>query len=70
MRGVGWGRAGGLGGRGGGGVAEEGGTILTADTIYRAGIFKQSMGTRSQVGIGSSYRPAGLHRLAEFIPWI
>jgi hypothetical protein len=26
------------------------------------------MGARNQVGIGSSYRPAGLHRLAESIP--
>ncbi len=35
----------------------------------RAGIFKQSMGARNRVGIGLSYRPAGLHRLAEFNPW-
>jgi hypothetical protein len=27
------------------------------------------MGGRNRVGIGFSYRPAGLHRLAEFIPW-
>jgi hypothetical protein len=27
------------------------------------------MGARNRVGIGLSYRPAGLHRLAEFIPW-
>jgi hypothetical protein len=33
------------------------------------GIFEQSMGARNQVGIGLSYRPARLHRLAEFIPW-
>jgi hypothetical protein len=33
------------------------------------GIFKQSMGARNRVGIGFSYRPARLHRLAEFIPW-
>jgi hypothetical protein len=39
-----------------------------ADT--RAGIFKQSMGARNHVGIGLSYRPARLHRLVEFIPWI
>ncbi len=32
-----------------------------------AGIYKQSMGARNRVGIG--YRPARLHRLAEFIPW-
>jgi hypothetical protein len=37
--------------------------------ITRAGIFKQSMGTRNRVGIGLSCRPARLHRLAEFIPW-
>ncbi len=35
----------------------------------RAGIFKQSMGARNRVGIGLSYQPAGLPRLAEFIPW-
>ncbi len=34
-----------------------------------AGIFKQSMGARNREGIGLSYRPARLHRLAEFIPW-
>ncbi len=34
-----------------------------------AGIFKQSMGARNRVGIGLSYRPARLHRLAKFIPW-
>jgi hypothetical protein len=33
----------------------------------RAGIFKKSMGARNRAGIG--YRPARLHRLAEFIPW-
>jgi hypothetical protein len=32
----------------------------------RAGIFKQYM---DRVGIGLSYRPARLHRLAGFIPW-
>ncbi len=35
----------------------------------RAGIFKQSMGARNRGGIVLSYRPARLHRLAEFIPW-
>jgi hypothetical protein len=35
----------------------------------RAGIFKKSMGARHRGGIGFSYRPARLHRLAEFIPW-
>ncbi len=34
-----------------------------------AGIFKQSMGTKSRVGIGLSYRPARLHCLAELVPW-
>jgi hypothetical protein len=33
-----------------------------------AGIFKKSMGARHREGIGLSYRPARLHRLAEFIP--
>jgi hypothetical protein len=33
------------------------------------GIFKQSMGTRNREGIGLSYRPARLLRLAESIPW-
>ena len=36
--------------------------------VYRAGIFTQSMWARNRVGIGLSYRPAGLHRLAELIP--
>ncbi len=31
--------------------------------------FKQSMGARNRVGVGLSYRPAGLHRLAEFFSW-
>jgi hypothetical protein len=35
----------------------------------RAGIFKESMGARNRGGRGLSYRPARLHRLAEFIPW-
>ncbi len=35
----------------------------------RAGIFEQSMGARNRGGIRLSYRPARLHRLAEFIPW-
>jgi hypothetical protein len=44
--------------KGGGGVV-----------VTRAGIFKKSMGARHRVGIGLLYRPARLHRLAEFIPW-
>jgi hypothetical protein len=27
------------------------------------------MGARHRIGIGLSYRPARLHRLAKFIPW-
>jgi hypothetical protein len=38
-------------------------------TFSNAGIIEQSMGARNQVGIGLSYRPARLHRLAESIPW-
>jgi hypothetical protein len=34
-----------------------------------AGIFEQSMGARNQVGIGFSYQPARLLRLAESVPW-
>jgi hypothetical protein len=30
---------------------------------------EESMEARHQRGIGLSYRPARLHRLAEFIPW-
>jgi hypothetical protein len=41
----------------------------TTDKVYGAGIFKKSMGARHRGGIGFSYRPARLHRLAEFIPW-
>ncbi len=37
--------------------------------LSSAGIFKQSMGARNRVGYGLSYRPARLHRLAEFIAW-
>jgi hypothetical protein len=37
--------------------------------MYRAGIFKKSMGARHRVGTGLSYRPARLHRLVEFMPW-
>ncbi len=39
------------------------------DNSSCAGIFKQSMEARNRVGIGLSYRPARLHRLAELIPW-
>ncbi len=37
--------------------------------LFRAGIFKKSMVARNRGGIGLSYRPAKLHRLAEFTPW-
>ncbi len=43
--------------------------LLKMFTKSRAGIFKQSMGARNRVGIGLSYRPAKLHRLAEILPW-
>ncbi len=33
-----------------------------------AGIFEQSMGAKNRVGIGLSYWPTRLHRLAESIP--
>ncbi len=36
--------------------------------INCAGILEQSMGARNRVGIGLSYRPARLRRLAEAIP--
>ncbi len=36
----------------------------------RAGILEQSMEAKNRVGIGLSYRPASLHRLAESIHWI
>jgi hypothetical protein len=37
-------------------------------TCSIAGILEQSMGARNRVGIGLSYRPARLQRLAELIP--
>jgi hypothetical protein len=40
-----------------------------APFLHSAGILEQSMGARNRVGIGLSYRPAVLHRLAESIPW-
>ncbi len=43
--------------------------VAGASVHLRAGIFKKSMGARHRGGIGFSYRPARLHRLAEFIPW-
>jgi hypothetical protein len=43
-------------------------TVLT-EKHFSAGIFEQSMGARNRAGIGLSYRPARLHRLAESNPW-
>ncbi len=37
--------------------------------VICAAILGQSMGFRNRVGIGLSYRPASLHRLAESTPW-
>jgi hypothetical protein len=42
--------------------------VGSKETDFRDGILKQSIGYRNQVGIGLSYRPARLPRLAEFIP--
>jgi hypothetical protein len=44
-------------------------SMYLSSTMICAGIFKQSLGARNRVGIGFSYRPARLDRLAEFIPW-
>jgi hypothetical protein len=44
-------------------------SICSVDLVTRAGIFKKTMGARHRVGIGLSYRPARLHRLAELMPW-
>ncbi len=41
----------------------------TAGILCSAGIFKEPMGSENRGGIGLSYRPASLHRLAEIIPW-
>jgi hypothetical protein len=44
--------------------------VINLSVLPCAGILEQSMGARNRVGIGLSYRPARLHRLAEMIPWI
>jgi hypothetical protein len=46
-------------------------TVIRGSILFDAcvWIFKQSMGTRNQVGIELSYRPARLHSLAELVPW-
>jgi hypothetical protein len=38
-------------------------------TVVLCWNFKHSMGARNRGGIGLSFRPARLHRLAEFMPW-
>jgi hypothetical protein len=38
---------------------------VTMEILVSAGIFQQSMEARNRVGIGLSYQPARLHRLAE-----
>jgi hypothetical protein len=43
--------------------------ICVTHTRVQSLNFKQSMGARNRGGIGLSYRPARLHRLAEFITW-
>ncbi len=43
---------------------------LTSQAKSSARILEQSMGARNRVGIGLSYRPARLRRLAELIPGI
>jgi hypothetical protein len=48
--------------------AGDGATICHLPTFTRAGIFKHSMGARNRVGIGLSYRSAGLYRPPELIP--
>jgi hypothetical protein len=50
-------------------IKKDGGAPLAWISKSGAGIFKKSMGARHRGGIGFSYRPAKLHRLAEFIPW-
>ncbi len=42
--------------------------VLSWGKGFSAGILEQSMGAGNLVGIGFSYRPAKLHRLAELIP--
>jgi hypothetical protein len=49
--------------------ARQGREKGTEKWVTRTGIFKEAMGARHQRGRGLSYRPARLHRLAEFIPW-
>jgi hypothetical protein len=58
-------------------VNVEGAQKSIPQPMYLGGKVRQIKGcrtgagvlARNQVGIGLSYRPARLHRLAEFIPW-
>jgi hypothetical protein len=50
-------------------VGGRGGLGFDFDLKHCAVILEQSMGARNLVGIGLSYPPARLHRLAESIPW-
>jgi hypothetical protein len=43
--------------------------LAETDSSQSEQIFKHSMGARNRVGIGLSYRPTRLHRLAELITW-
>jgi hypothetical protein len=43
--------------------------IKTDTAQSELGFLNSLWGARNRVGIGLSYRPARLHRLAEFIPW-
>jgi hypothetical protein len=46
------------------------GALLVGETLKElCWNLKQSMGARKRVGIGVSYWPARLHRLAELILW-
>jgi hypothetical protein len=40
---------------------------IPPDYVACVGILEQSPGARNRVGIGLSYRPAGIHRLVESI---
>jgi hypothetical protein len=43
--------------------------VCTRTNAASIGILEQPMGARNLVGIGLSYRPDRLYRLAESIPW-
>ncbi len=50
-------------------LAEQGAHTNSCWRKSCAGIVEQSEGARNRIGIGFSYRPAGLYRLVESIPW-